>query len=133
MVRTAINYYNISIKGGTIMEEVKEKLLMVIVFVIVIAICIAIFYFLFLQSHICYTKIDNTKIQELSATDDMRYEYTLIAYDKNGGEKEVTFKTSRELKEGAYLELQTMIARGVIDWREVAYQELPEKVQEHYQ
>ena len=53
MVRTAINYYNISIKGGTIMEEVKEKLLMVIVFVIVIAICIAIFYFLFLQSHIC--------------------------------------------------------------------------------
>ena len=133
MVKIMTLSYNINIKGGRVMEEVKEKLPMIILLVIVIAIGIAVFYFVFLQAHICYTKIDNTKIQELSVTDDMRYEYTLIAYDKNGGEKEVTFKTSRELKEGAYLELQTMIARGVTDWKEVTYEELPEKVQEHYQ
>ena len=58
----------------------------------------------------------------------MRYEYILTAYNKNGKEKEVKFKTSRELREGAYLELDLMQMRGVVNWREVQENELPEKV-----
>ena len=66
-----------------------------------------------------WKKIDNTKIEEVSGNDDMKYQYTLTAYDKNGKAKEIQFKTSRELREGAYLELDVMSIRGVIDWREV--------------
>ena len=55
-------------------------------------------------------------------------EYTLTAYNKNGKEKEVQFKTSRELREGAYLELDIMQMRGVVNWREVQQNELPEDV-----
>ena len=38
------------------------------------------------------------------------------------------FKTSRELREGAYLELDVMQMRGVVNWREVQANELPEDV-----
>ena len=75
-----------------------------------------------------YTQIDNTKVEEISGTDDMKYQYTLTAYNKNGKEKEVQFKTSRELREGAYLELDIMQMRGVVNWREVQVEELPDDV-----
>ena len=60
----------------------------------------------------------------------MKYQYTLVAYNKNGKEKEVQFKTTRELKEDAYLELETMSARGVVNWKEVQLNELPNNVKE---
>ena len=43
-------------------------------------------------------------------------------------EKEIKFKTSRELREDAYLELEVMQIRGVVNWREVQQDELPEDV-----
>ena len=110
------------------MEELKEKISMIIVAIIVIALIIGAYYFLVVHKDQYYTQIDNTKIQEVSSTDDMRYEYILTAYNKNGKEKEVKFKTSRELREGAYLELDLMQMRGVVNWREVQENELPEKV-----
>ena len=110
------------------MEELKEKIPMIIVAIIVIALIIGAYYFLVVHKDQYYTQIDNTKIQEVSSTDDMRYEYILTAYNKNGKEKEVKFKTSRELREGAYLELDLMQMRGVVNWREVQENELPEKV-----
>ena len=58
----------------------------------------------------------------------MKYQYTLTAYNKNGKEKEVQFKTSRELREDAYLELDIMQMRGVVNWREVQVEELPDDV-----
>ena len=110
------------------MEDLKEKIPMIIVAIIVIALIIGAYYFLVVHKDQYYTQIDNTKIQEVSSTDDMRYEYILTAYNKNGKEKEVKFKTSRELREGAYLELDLMQMRGVVNWREVQENELPEKV-----
>ena len=110
------------------MESFKEKLPMIIAVIIVIALIIGAYYFLVIHKDLYYTKIDNTKIEEVSGTDDMRYQYTLIAYDKNGKSKEVQFKTSRELREGAYLELDVMQMRGVVNWREVQANELPEDV-----
>ena len=110
------------------MEEFKEKLPIIIAVIIVIALIVGAYYFLVVHKDLYYTQIDNTKIEEISGTDDMKYQYTLTAYNKNGKEKEVQFKTSRELREGAYLELDVMQIRGVINWREVQIEELPDDV-----
>ena len=95
------------------MDSFKEKLPIIIAVIIVIALIVGAYYFLVIHKELYYTKIDNTKIEQLSTTDDMKYQYTLKAYNKNGKEKEVKFKTSRELREGAYLELDFMQMRGV--------------------
>ena len=110
------------------MEDFKEKIPMIIAVIIVIALAVGAYYFLVVHKDLYYTQIDNTKIEEISGTDDMKYQYTLTAYNKNGKEKEVQFKTSRELREGAYLELDVMQMRGVINWREVQIEELPDDV-----
>lgn len=110
------------------MDSFKEKLPIIIAVIIVIALMAGAYYFLVIHKELYYTKIDNTKIEQLSTTDDMKYQYTLKAYNKNGKEKEVKFKTSRELREGAYLELDFMQMRGVVNWREVEENKLPEDV-----
>ena len=51
----------------------------------------------------------NEKVKTLDSGD-MRYEYSLEAYDKNGKSTTVTFKTSRELRDDAYLKLDVMIS-----------------------
>lgn len=110
------------------MESFKEKLPIIIALIIVIALIVGAYYFLVIYKELYYTKIDKAKVEQLSTTDEMKYEYTLIAYNKNGKEKEVKFKTSRELREGAYLELDLMQIRGVVSWREVQVDQLPEDV-----
>ena len=57
-----------------------------------------------------YAQIDNTKVEQvdtkggvISFKGNLPYSYTLTAYDEKGGEKEITFGTSRELKEGAFI------------------------------
>lgn len=79
--------------------------------------------------HIYYSQIDNTKIKELSANSDMKYEYKLDSYDEKGKKRSLKFKTSRELREDAYIMLEVR-ALGVHKWEEVQYHDLPEKVQE---
>ncbi len=110
------------------MEDFKEKIPIIIAVIIVIALMIGAYYFLCIHKSLYYTQIDNTKIEELSGNDDMKYQYTLMAYSKNGKEKEIQFKTSRELREDAYLELEVMSIRGVTNWKEVQKEELPEAV-----
>lgn len=110
------------------MEDFKEKLPIIIAVIIVLALIVGAYYFLVVHKDLYYTQIDNTKIEEVSGSGDMKYEYTLTAYNKNGRKKEVKFKTSRELREGAYLELDVMQMRGVINWREVQANELPDDV-----
>ena len=80
---------------------------------------------------IYYTQIDNTKIEKVSSSDNMKYEYTLDCYNENGKKRELKFKTSRELKEDAFLKLEVKTF-GVHSWEEVQYHELPEKVQTNY-
>ena len=110
------------------MEDFKERLPIIIAVIIVIVLAVGAYYFLVIHKEQYYTQIDNTKIEEISSTDDMKYQYTLTAYNKNGKEKEVQFKTSRELREDAYLELDIMQMRGVVNWREVQVEELPDDV-----
>lgn len=59
----------------------------------------------------------------------MKYEYTLDSYNKNGKKRSLDFKTSRLLKEGAYISLEVK-SIGVHKWEEVKYNDLPQKVQD---
>ncbi len=86
-----------------------------------------------------YSQIDNSKVEQVDAKGgvislkgNLPYSYTLSSYDEKGGEKEITFGTSRELREGAFIRLTVMPIRGVLDWSEVQYDELPPAVQAHY-
>lgn len=115
------------------MENIKGKVITLIgVLIAILAFC-GIYWLLFYQNTNYYTKIDNTKIEKLDTSDDMKYEYTLTAYNKDGKEKKITFKTSRELKDGAYLEVEFMLTRGVKTWKEIQFNELPDKVQDVYE
>lgn len=114
------------------MENLKEKLPMIIAIIVSLAIWAGIYYLLFCHPTFYYTKIDNTKVTTLPSTEDMKYEYTLTGYTENGRKKEIKFKTSRQLKENAYLKLEVMAIVGVKSWGEVQYNELSEKVQNKY-
>ena len=50
-----------------------------------------------------------------------------------GKSREIKFKTSRQLREGAYLKLEFLNIAGVRNWEEVQLEELPEKVKANYQ
>ncbi|MCI9017100.1 MAG: YxeA family protein [Clostridia bacterium] len=109
------------------MNSIKEKMPIIIAVIVAIAICGIAFYFFENYESVYFTQIDNTKIQSISATDEMKYEYTLDCYNENGNKKEIKFKTNRELREEAYLILEVRIF-GVYSWKEVQANELPEKV-----
>ncbi len=114
------------------MESFKEKLWLIIVVIIAVAICGVTLYMMEFGEDIYYTQIDNTKIERVSSSDNMKYQYTLKCYKENGKEKDITFKTSRELREDAYLKLEVKPISGVHSWEEVQYNELPEKVKTNY-
>ena len=82
-----------------------------------------------------YSQIDNSRVEQVEAKGgvislkgNLPYSYTLLSYDEKGSEKEITFGTSRELREGAFIRLTVMPIRGVLDWSEVQYDELPTAV-----
>lgn len=113
------------------MESMREKIPMVIAIIIAIVILGVALYFIEYYEAVYYTRIDNSKIAKISSSDNMKYEYTLDCYNENGRKKEIKFKTSRELRQDAYLLLEVRVI-GVHNWKEVQYDELPVKVQECY-
>lgn len=113
------------------METLKEKMPIIIITIIAIAILGGFLYYFEYYEAIYYTRIDNTKIEKVSSSDEMKYQYTLDSYNEKGTKKEVTFKTSRELREDAYLCLE-INGMGVHSWKEVQYNELPDKVKTNY-
>lgn len=87
-----------------------------------------------------YAQIDNSRLSraggqgavDLSGNGGMDHSYTLTSYDKDGNEKDITFGVSRELRENAFICLTFRPGRGVMNWSEVQYDELPAAVQTHY-
>lgn len=84
-----------------------------------------------------YVRIDNSKVRENDSSGGvvnfkgaLDYLYTLPAYNEKGKEKEITFGTSRQLREGAYLKLSVSPLRGVVEWKEVEYEELSAEIRE---
>lgn len=114
------------------MDGIKGKIAVAIGIIVFILFLYGIYYLLVIQNSTYYTQIDNSKIEELPTTDSMKYQYALTAYNEKGKEKEVTFKTNRELREDAYLKLEVMLTRGVTNWEEVQFDEMPKEVQEKY-
>lgn len=113
------------------MENIKEKMPIMITAIIALVICGLACYFFENYQSVYYTQVDNAKVERISASDDMKYEYTLDCYNEKGKKKNLKFKTSRELREGAYLALEIKTL-GVHSWKEVQEDELPEKVREQY-
>lgn len=114
------------------MEGIKGKIAVVMGIIVFILFLYGIYYLLVIQNTTYYTQIDNSKIESLSTTDTMKYQYTLQAYNEKGKEKDVTFKTNRELRDGAYLKLKVMLTRGVINWEEVQFEDMTNEVQMQY-
>lgn len=121
----------------------KNKILIGIGTAVVIAGCLfSLFMYVFSEngSGYYYVQIDNSKIEQENSRDGvidfrggMDYSYTLSAYDEKGRRKDITFGASRELREGAFLQLTVKPLRGVVEWEEVQYDELPVDVQRRLQ
>ena len=115
------------------MDSIKNNIMIIVFIIIAIILCLVAGYFLSDKETIYYTQVDNTKIEEISNPDDnMKYEYKLICYNEKGGKKELKFKTSRELRNEAFLKLGVMPLVGVSAWEEVQYDDLPSDVKEKY-
>lgn len=117
----------------------KKKILIGIGVVAFVAICFGTFLLSGAGSTYYYSQIDNTKIEQTESAGgvinfggSMYYSYTLRCYDEDGNEKDITFGTSRKLKEDAFIRLTVMPLRGVLEWIEVQYDELPAVVQKNY-
>ena len=115
------------------MEDLKEKISFIVLIIIAVIVLGSAYYFLCIKEVVYYTQVDNTKIEQISASDEMKYQYILESYNENGKKKEIQFKTSRELREDAYLKLEIINFSGVHSWEEVQFDELPSKVQEKYE
>lgn len=111
------------------------------VFAVMIAgfICFCIWFLSGACSTYYYSQIDNSKIEQVESkggvinfNGSMDYSYTLFSYNEDGKGKDITFGTSKELKEGAFIRLTVMPIRGVLEWKEVQYDELPAAVQDNY-
>ena len=114
------------------MENLKEKIIIAISVIVVIVLVGLVGYNYLFRSFTYYTQIDNTKISEIKSKDEMKFEYKLMMYDKNGKSKEIKFKTSRELRESAFLKIKYYAISGVNKWEEVQYNELPDNVKTKY-
>lgn len=111
------------------MESIKEKLPIILASLMFVALCVWAYFVVFVQTSNLYTQIDNEYSKNLSNDE---YEYSLRAYDEHGKMQDVTFKANKILREDAYLRLETMSIRGVVNWEEVSFDELPADVQFRY-
>lgn len=100
--------------------------------VLLVALIIAVVCFFGEKYQYFYTQIDNTKYQTTIDADRTLYEYKLDSYDEKGKAKNITFKTVRELRGGAFLKLKYTNPGGVVTWEEVQWTELPEAVKGIY-
>jgi len=74
-----------------------------------------------------YTRIDNSNVRNVD-DHDMKYSYSLPAVNRSGKKKTVEFMTSRQLREGALLKLEILPMRGVTEWDEIQWNDLPDTI-----
>ena len=114
------------------MESAKLLIIIFIVALIILIVGAAIWFGWGGTGAEWYSQIDNTCVKQVTASDDMIYEYTLVCYDADGRSRDISFKTSRILTEDAFILLETMPLRGVVSWAEAFWEDLPPAVQEQY-
>lgn len=112
------------------MENIRSKLFAGVAVLLFIGLCVLGYLALFVNSTHYYTRIDNTAVKQLKPNE---FEYNLTAYDAHGKMTNFVFKANKKLRDDAYLELDVMFIRGVVNWREVQYDDLPQDVRPRYQ
>ena len=116
-----------------------KKLISIGVTAVIVAAIACVGIKLYSDAGYYYTRIDNSKVEQVESnggvvdfTGGMSYSYELAAYNEKGKEKIIKFGTEKELKEGAFICLTVKSVQGVVDWKEVQYDELPTEVQSNY-
>lgn len=109
----------------------KRFLQVVLTVVLLLFAAAVVFFWTGIGSRDYYTQIDNSRCVEIAPDAGMTHEYTLAAYDAEGQEKEIVFRTERVLREAAYLKLTVAPLRGVVSWEEVQIAEIPKAAGEH--
>lgn len=85
----------------------------------------------FTEPEAYYAQVDADKLTSAGENNnDFDCHYDLPAVSATGEEKELGFDTSRELRDGAYLKLETLAMRGVTGWEEVSWDEIPAAAQD---
>ena len=80
----------------------------------------------FVTADVWYVQVDNGKLTVADENNNgFDYHYELPAVSATGATETLGFDTSRELREGAYLCLETLALRGVSSWEEVTWDEIP--------
>lgn len=79
-----------------------------------------------------YSRIDNDLVVSIVPHGGMSYRYILQAYGEDGTGKPLELDTSRILKDGAFIRIQVAPMRGVTDWEEMQYEQLPSAVRDRY-
>ena len=111
-------------------EFLKKNMFLIVGSFIFIILAVFLYFFLFC-SKTFYTQVDNTGVEVRNDTT-MKYQYTLQMYDEDGLSKKIKFKTSRILREGAYLRVKYYNISGVNIWEEVSFEEMPQKIRNVY-
>ena len=99
--------------------------LLMLWFVIILIAMAGLFYLTFCTDAVYWAQVDNLHASEITPRGGMSYQYQLAAYDDHGRERQVTFQTSRILREGAYLQIHVAPLRGVTAWEEVQVGDMP--------
>ena len=84
----------------------------------------------FVTSDAWYAQVDNEQMSQAGENNNgFDYHYELVAANEAGETQTLGFDTSRELRDDAYLCLETMAMRGVVRWHEVSWDEIPAQAQ----
>lgn len=111
------------------MNDIKNVCFGILGIVLFMVICAGLYYMAIYDNNDYYSVIDNAKYE----IKDKEYKYTLKFYDSDGGTREISFNTTRELREGAYIKVNYMRLRGVTSWEEVNLEDMPSKTRKRFE
>ncbi len=73
-----------------------------------------------------YVQVDADRVSKAEDNaNGFDWHYDLPAANAEGDVEQLGFDTSRELRDGAYLKVETLALRGVVSWEEVAPEDVP--------
>lgn len=113
------------------MKRALKVLCAFVVFALVVGIAWWGYDRVFVTPSIWYVQIDNDLLSEAGENNNgFDFHYDLPAASADGTVETIGFDTARELRDGAYLRLETLAMRGVRTWEEVAWEAIPAPAQE---
>ena len=121
------------------MKMIKRIVLLTAAIIAAVLLCLCRWIFSSDSYSYYYVQIDNSKTEKLESrkgvidfNGGMELLYRLPAYNEAGEEREITFGTTRHLREGAFLKLSVAPLRGVVEWEEIRLEEMPKEVRDRF-